>query len=109
MSIGIGLHCWYCEHGPCNGECERDKETSDKKPDAKKHYLLNDLDISTVSEGDIIRFEMSSFTSGEYLAEVMNDEVGLFIDKENNWFKGCRDYDIIKPADKHYQQFKELL
>lgn len=22
MSIGIGLHCWYCEHGPCNGECE---------------------------------------------------------------------------------------
>lgn len=22
MVIGIGLHCWYCEHGPCNGECE---------------------------------------------------------------------------------------
>jgi O-acetyl-ADP-ribose deacetylase (regulator of RNase III) len=24
MSIGIGLHCWYCEHGPCNGECKND-------------------------------------------------------------------------------------
>jgi hypothetical protein len=21
MAIGIGLHCWYCEHGPCNGQC----------------------------------------------------------------------------------------
>lgn len=25
MAIGIGLHCWYCEHGPCNGECQNDK------------------------------------------------------------------------------------
>lgn len=25
MAIGIGLHCWYCEHGPCNGECNRDQ------------------------------------------------------------------------------------
>jgi O-acetyl-ADP-ribose deacetylase (regulator of RNase III) len=24
MAIGIGLHCWYCEHGPCNGECKID-------------------------------------------------------------------------------------
>ncbi len=26
MSIGIGLHCWYCEHGPCNGECDIQRE-----------------------------------------------------------------------------------
>lgn len=26
MAIGIGLHCWYCEHGPCNGECKNDNE-----------------------------------------------------------------------------------
>lgn len=26
MAIGIGLHCWYCEHGPCNGEC-RDQDS----------------------------------------------------------------------------------
>lgn len=26
MAIGIGLHCWYCEHGPCNGECKNDDE-----------------------------------------------------------------------------------
>ena len=24
MAIGIGLHCWYCDHGPCNGECKRE-------------------------------------------------------------------------------------
>lgn len=24
MSIGIGLHCWYCEHGPCTGICKED-------------------------------------------------------------------------------------
>jgi hypothetical protein len=23
MAIGIGLHCWYCDHGPCNGECNK--------------------------------------------------------------------------------------
>lgn len=30
MAIGIGLHCWYCEHGPCTGECDK-KEISKKK------------------------------------------------------------------------------
>ena len=24
MSIGIGMHCWYCEHGPCTGICKED-------------------------------------------------------------------------------------
>lgn len=24
MSICIGLHCWYCEHGPCTGICKED-------------------------------------------------------------------------------------
>jgi hypothetical protein len=28
MVIGIGLHCWYCEHGPCTGECHvEEKQT----------------------------------------------------------------------------------
>lgn len=36
MGIGIGLHCWYCEHGPCNGECTisgqiKKSELRDKK------------------------------------------------------------------------------
>lgn len=26
MAIGIGLHCWYCEHGPCNERCHEEGE-----------------------------------------------------------------------------------
>lgn len=25
MSIGIGLNCWYCDHGPCTKDCEVEK------------------------------------------------------------------------------------
>lgn len=32
MGIGMGLHCWYCEHGPCTDECKGDK----KEVEAKK-------------------------------------------------------------------------
>jgi hypothetical protein len=28
MAIGIGLHCWYCDHGPCNGECDTYKSAN---------------------------------------------------------------------------------
>lgn len=31
MGIGIGLHCWYCNHGPCNGECEDHIRKPEKK------------------------------------------------------------------------------
>lgn len=33
MAIGIGLHCWYCDHGPCTGDCKESNRqtTSDSK------------------------------------------------------------------------------
>jgi hypothetical protein len=31
MAIGIGLHCWHCDHGPCSGECKGDEKERDAK------------------------------------------------------------------------------
>ena len=53
MAIGIGLHWWYCDHGPCNGECdtyksaniylsEEDKIKNIFKWLSKKDYLSDD-------------------------------------------------------------------
>lgn len=44
MAIGIGLHCWYCDHGPCNGEC---------KEEIVKHSNFNYVD------GDLIKLALS--------------------------------------------------
>lgn len=41
MAIGIGLHCWYCDHGPCNGDCNDNNnshENSVKLPKVKPEY-----------------------------------------------------------------------
>jgi hypothetical protein len=45
MSIGIGLHCWYCEHGPCNGECSRimEQEKKSKIRDQKIEKILEKI------------------------------------------------------------------
>jgi len=31
MAIGIGLHCWYCDHGPCTNDCFNEKKSVDEK------------------------------------------------------------------------------
>lgn len=59
----------------------------------EKFYLVN-IDY-TFNEGDRIIFEMPSFCSGDYDAEVMKDDKGLFIPKKDNFFNGCRDFDVI--------------
>lgn len=41
MAIGIGLHCWYCEHGPCNGECNKEEEKIKPKKKINKQNLRN--------------------------------------------------------------------
>lgn len=41
MSIGIGLHCMYCDHVPCNGDCHHytdHLENKVKLPVAKPEY-----------------------------------------------------------------------
>lgn len=62
---------------------------------AEKYYLVNEeIDPDDVKEGDTIYFEMPPFCSGEYEAKVYKDEGGLYIKKEDNFFKGCRDFRI---------------
>jgi hypothetical protein len=55
MAIGIGLHCWYCEHGPCNGDCNKDKmmATGLKTKSQKREEridLLTDIKFKNDSE-----------------------------------------------------------
>lgn len=48
-------------------------------------------------EGDLIEFEMPSFCSGDYKAVVKKDkDFGLYIDKDNNYFEGCRDFIVLR-------------
>lgn len=63
-----------------------------------KHYLMNLNSI--FNEGDKIIFEMPSFCSGDYSATVLKDENGLFIPKSDNFFKGCRTFEIIPKGTK---------
>lgn len=68
----------------------------------EKFSLINvakDFDF-TFQEGDQIVFEMPSFCSGDYTATVMIDpDFGPYIDKENNYFEGCRDFEVIRNGE----------
>lgn len=60
-----------------------------------KYSLINE--VGNFEEGDQIIFEMPPFCSGEYGAIVKRDSnFGLYIDEDNNYFKGCIDYEIVK-------------
>lgn len=66
-----------------------------------KQYLIQlfqeDPDLlKNAKEKDIIFFEMPSFCSGEYSAVIYKDEKGLYINKKDNFLKGCRNYTLIK-------------
>ena len=69
---------------------------------------MNKSYVQGVRAGDIIRYEMPPFCSGEYLALVREDRGGTYIDAKDNFFSGCKDYSIVKPEDDYYQTFKEL-
>lgn len=63
----------------------------------KKDYLFQIFQkdvafLADLKEGDIIEFEMPSFCSGEYIATIHKDEIGLYIDRKENQYEGCRDY-----------------
>lgn len=64
----------------------------------KKSYLISIeyIDLNTISIGDRIVFEMPPFCSGDYSAVVQEDDRGLFIDKDDDFFDGCRDFTIKK-------------
>lgn len=56
-------------------------------------------------EGHTIIFEMPPFCSGDYEAKIHNDELGLYINSEDNYFPtfdgkywsgGARDWQVVK-------------
>jgi len=69
----------------------------------EKFSLINvsqDFDFK-FEVGDKIVFEMPSFCSGDYEAVVKKDEdFGLYIDKDNNYFEGCRDFVVIRNGEE---------
>lgn len=73
-----------------------------------KKYIVDlfDLKKQPVEEGDIIRFEMPPFCSGEYLEEIKSNQGQLYIEK---FWEHCRDFSLIRKSDENYQVFKDLL
>ncbi len=57
-----------------------------------KEYFNSDQEFK---DGSILEFIMPPFCSGDYLATIYIDNDGdPYIDKEDNFFVGCRDYII---------------
>jgi hypothetical protein len=69
-----------------------DDENTIKHKD--KFYLVNIDD--TFNDRDEIIFYMPPFCDGDYRTIVMEDDKGLFILQSENYFKGCRDYQVTK-------------
>ena len=67
----------------------------------EKYYLVNIItnlktELRNMFDGKKeIRFEMPSFCSGDYTAKIYKDELGLYIDAKDNYFRGCRDYEAV--------------
>lgn len=62
MAIGIGLHCWFCDHGPCSGECTREyNENMKKKSKSEKREKKIETILSNYSEvdGDLIELALN--------------------------------------------------
>lgn len=57
-----------------------------------RKYISNE-GLKQIEEGDLIVFDMPSFCSGNYQANVKKDEDGLlYISKKNCFFNSARDY-----------------
>jgi len=69
----------------------------------EKFSLINvsqDFNMS-FEVGDVIEFEMPSFCSGEYKAVVQKDDnFGLYINSEDNYFEGCRDFIVLRNGEE---------
>lgn len=67
----------------------------------KKYYITNHIqyfsveDIANLRDGAKIIFEMPSFCSGDYTGIIYKDDLGYYINAENNWFSGARGYKIV--------------
>jgi hypothetical protein len=62
-----------------------------------KYYITNEIaefKLKNLKDGQKIIFEMPPFCSGDYQAIIKKDVNGFYIDSDNNYFKGCRDFEI---------------
>ena len=50
MGIGIGLHCWFCDHGPCNHNCTNPLFNGELRKDDKKE--IRDKKIKIILKQD---------------------------------------------------------
>lgn len=48
MAIGIGLHCMYCDHGPCDNSCRKEMEKT--KQEIRDEKIKKILKEQTESE-----------------------------------------------------------
>jgi O-acetyl-ADP-ribose deacetylase (regulator of RNase III) len=86
MGIGIGLHCWYCEHGPCTGICKEDmcqeSPFTDLAAEAKlkarySEVTGNLITLAKQGEFDVIAHGCNCFcTMGAGIAPHMAREFG---------------------------------
>lgn len=78
------------------------EKTTNVKLTEKPMEKFSLINIETVykinfEEGDEIIFEMPSFCSGNYKAVVKkHPKYGLYIDKKNCHFEGCRDFEVLR-------------
>lgn len=68
----------------------------------KKDYLIQAFQgfdiLAKAKAGDVIQFEMPPFCSGDYKAVIKKDKFGLYIDKDDNFLEGCRDFRLVKKS-----------
>lgn len=58
------------------------------------HTIMDDKDLDELEDGNTIYFEMPPFCSGDYEAIIMKDVHGLYIYKSDDYFNGCRNFEI---------------
>jgi hypothetical protein len=45
MAIGVGFHCWYCEHGPCTGDCREEPNVQPSKVLKIESQIMQGTDV----------------------------------------------------------------
>lgn len=83
---------------PTDRDFEKYNMVNDMIHKNNRVYIKDWFDIPVNFEaGDTIEFEMPQFCSGDYIAEIYIDSEGdAYIDKSNDYYKGCRDFDLVK-------------
>ena len=103
MSIGIGLHCWYCNHGPCNNECTKQQNKKQKEMKKNSIGLLNyEGDVFKVIKDGLL-FNIVDFTGSIQFLNIQASKVMDIYDGKIEIFdSNNKIYDL----SKHHQDAK---